>query len=151
MADLNFVPNTAGASTFRGVDGAGSGIIQEVVRVSWGPNTAENLVNTGGGALPVQDGGNSLTVDGTVSVNALPAGTNNIGDVDVVTLPALPAGTNNIGDVDVLSVVPGTGATNLGKAEDAVHTSGDTGVMALTVRSDAGGSLVGASGDYSPL
>src|SRR3972149_5469083 len=36
--------------------------------------------------------------------------------VDVLTLPALPAGTNNIGDVDVLSVIPGTGAANLGKA-----------------------------------
>lgn len=35
---------------------------------------------------------------------ALPAGTNNIGDVDVLTLPALPAGTNNIGDVDVLTL-----------------------------------------------
>lgn len=39
-----------------------------------------------------------------VAVNAaLPAGDNNIGNVDVVTLPALPAGTNNIGDVDVLT------------------------------------------------
>lgn len=35
----------------------------------------------------------------------LPAGTNNIGDVDVLTMPdvVLAAGTNNIGDVDVLS------------------------------------------------
>jgi len=33
---------------------------------------------------------------------SLPAGTNNIGDVDIAS--ALPAGTNNIGDVDVLSV-----------------------------------------------
>lgn len=33
---------------------------------------------------------------GTVT-NALPAGTNNIGDVDVLTLPSLPAGTNAIG------------------------------------------------------
>ena len=40
-----------------------------------------------------------------VQVNAaLPAGNNNIGDVDVASLPALPAGTNNIGDVDVLSL-----------------------------------------------
>lgn len=37
-------------------------------------------------------------------VGALPAGNNNIGDVDVATLPALAAGTNNIGDVDVLTV-----------------------------------------------
>lgn len=43
--------------------------------------------------------------DGSVSVgSALPAGTNNIGDVDVLTLPALPAGTNNIGDVDIASL-----------------------------------------------
>jgi hypothetical protein len=41
------------------------------------------------------------TVSGTVSVNPLPAGTANIGDVDVLTLPALPAGTNNIGHVTV--------------------------------------------------
>jgi hypothetical protein len=69
--------------------------------------------------------------------------------VDVVG--ALPAGTNNIGDVDVLSVVPGTGATNLGKAEDAAHTTGDVGVMALAVRFDAGGAIAGTDLDYSPL
>lgn len=52
-------------------------------------------------------------------VEALPAGTNNIGDVDVLSLPALPAGTNtigklaansgvDIGDVDVTSIAAGT-------------------------------------------
>lgn len=57
------------------------------------------------GVLSVDDNGGSLTIDGSVSITgAIPAGTNNIGDVDVLTLPALPAGTNNIGDVDVLSV-----------------------------------------------
>ena len=78
----------------------------------------------------------------TAITNALPAGDNNIGNVDLVTLPsgnlgqqamaaslsvvpasditdatyigdikfgeALPAGTNNIGDVDVLSIAAGT-------------------------------------------
>lgn len=122
------------------------------------------------GSVSVTDGGGSITVDGSVTAS-LAAGTNNIGDVDVLTLPALPAGTNNIGDVDVLtlpalptgantigsiasittSVTPGTGAANLGKAEDAVHASGDTGVMALAVRQDADTSLVSASGDYAPL
>lgn len=52
----------------------------------------------------INDSGNSITVDGTVTAN-LAAGTNNIGDVDVLTLPAIPAGTNNIGDVDVLTTV----------------------------------------------
>lgn len=45
-----------------------------------------------------------------VIATALPAGTNNIGDVDVLTLPALPAGTNNIGDVDVASGPTGASA-----------------------------------------
>jgi hypothetical protein len=49
--------------------------------------------------------GNELQVD---VVAALPAGDNNIGNVDIVTLPAIPAGTNNIGDVDIAG--PGTGA-----------------------------------------
>jgi hypothetical protein len=53
--------------------------------------------------------------------------------------------------VAVTSVIPGTGATNLGKAEDAAHTSGDVGVMALAVRNDAGTALAGTDGDYIPL
>lgn len=47
----------------------------------------------------------------------------------------------------ISSVVPGTGATNLGKAEDAVAASGDVGVFALAVRRDAPTSSA-AAGDY---
>jgi hypothetical protein len=57
----------------------------------------------------------------------------------------------DIGDVDVTSVVPGVGATNLGKAEDAVHGSGDTGVMSLAVRNDTLAALAGTDGDYAPF
>jgi hypothetical protein len=39
----------------------------------------------------------------------------------------------------------------LSKAEDAVHNSGDTGVMSLAVRNDTLASLVDADGDYAPL
>ena len=77
-------------------------------------------------------------------VAALPAGTNAIGKL------AANSGVD-IGDVDVLSIVPGTGATNLGKAEDAAHASGDTGVMALTVRTNTASSRSGTDGDYQPL
>lgn len=97
---------------------------------------------------------NATIASGTVAVSSLPAlaaGTNNIGDVDVLTLPALPAGTNNIGDVDVLSVIPGTAATNLGKAEDAAHTSGDVGVMALGVRNEGHDDFSGTDKDYVPI
>jgi hypothetical protein len=49
------------------------------------------------------------------------------------------------------SVTPGTGAAHLGKAEDAAHASGDTGVMALAVRSNTAASTGGTDGDYQPL
>lgn len=71
--------------------------------------------------------------------------------VVLATDVALPAGTNNIGDVDVLSVIPGTAATNLGKAEDAAHTTGDVGVMMLGVRNDSGATTFGGNGDYCPI
>lgn len=49
-------------------------------------------------------------------------------------------------------IIPGTAAADLGKAEDAAHTSGDVGVMSLGVRNDAAGTaLAGADGDYTPL
>ena len=69
--------------------------------------------------------------------------------VDVVA--ALPAGSNNIGDVDVLSVVPGYAATNLGKREDDPHANLDTGVMALAVRNDVLAALGSGDGDYAPI
>lgn len=97
------------------------------------------------GADGVNDGdvasGNPLPVTGTITAvtaisNALPAGTNNIGDVDVVSLPALPAGTNNIGDVDVatLPAITGTVTANAG-------TNLNTSLLAL----EAGGNLAGAA------
>jgi hypothetical protein len=68
-------------------------------------------------ALPA--GTNNIGDVDVLSLPALPAGTNNIGDVDVLSLPALPAGTNNIGDVDVLTL-PGIAGT-------AAHDSGVSG------------------------
>jgi hypothetical protein len=67
-----------------------------------------------------------------------------------VQVSSIAAGNNNIGDVDVASIVPGTGATNLGKAEDAAHTTGDVGVMTLGVRQSAQADF-GADGDYVPF
>jgi hypothetical protein len=55
-------------------------------------------------------------------IDPLPAGANNIGDVDVLSLPSLPAGNNNIGDVDVVSLPPLPAGTN---------NIGDVGVVSL--------------------
>lgn len=54
-------------------------------------------------------------------------------------------------DVDVTHIVPGTAASDLGKAEDNAHTSGDVGVMALAVRRDTAAASSGTTGDYEPL
>jgi hypothetical protein len=51
----------------------------------------------------------------------------------------------------VASETPGTAAANLGKAEDAAHTSGDTGVFTLGVRKDTNAQFTNADGDYSPF
>lgn len=45
----------------------------------------------------------------------------------------------------------GSAATGLGKAEDAAHSSGDVGVMALAVRRDTSAASSGTTGDYEPL
>lgn len=57
--------------------------------------------------------------------------------------------TANIATIGT-SVTPGTAAANLGKAEDAVHASGDTGVMNLAVANEALSSISGTDGDYTP-
>jgi hypothetical protein len=59
------------------------------------------------------------------------------------------ASISTVGSITT-SVTPGTGASNLGKAEDAAHVSGDVGVMALTVRSDTAAATAGTTGDYQP-
>lgn len=58
--------------------------------------------------------------------------------------------TGNIATIGT-SVTPGTAAANLGKAEDAAHSSGDTGVFALGVRNDALSAFSSADGDYTPI
>lgn len=62
----------------------------------------------------------------------------------------VPAGTSNIGDVDVLTLIPGTGAINLGKAIDVAAGASDTGVMVLNVRRDALITLTPIDGDFVP-
>lgn len=122
----------------------------------------------------------STTVDA-----ALPAGDNNIGNVDVVTMPTVTV-TDGAGAMNVIidssatltvtdgagalntivdsgtittvttltgttTLTPGTAAANLGKAEDAAHSSSDVGVMGLAVRLDSAASFAGTDGDYAPL
>ncbi len=88
----------------------------------------------------INDSGNSITVDGTVTAN-LAAGTNNIGDVDVLSIAA---GDNNIGNVDVVTM-PATGV------EDAAETAGGALLMMGAVRRDTAASSSGTTGDNSTI
>lgn len=123
-------------------------------------STVTNLSQMGGVAISLNTGvrdtgtqrvtiatDDSLAVTnaGTFAVQStLQTGSNAIGKL------AANSGVD-IGDVDILSVIPGSGATNLGKAEDAAHTTGDVGVMALSVRTNTATSRAGTDGDYQPL
>jgi hypothetical protein len=77
---------------------------------------------------------------------ALPAGTNNIGDVDVLTLPALPAGTNNIGDVDVLTLpaIP-AGSNEIGRIRYAKPTTSELSEAIVNFSSSGDNTIVSAT------
>jgi hypothetical protein len=70
-----------------------------------------------------------------------------IAQATAANLNATVAGTVAVSSIST-SIVPGTAATNLGKAEDAVAASGDTGVFSLFVRNDTLTSNASAAGDY---
>lgn len=58
--------------------------------------------------------------------------------------------TNGL-DVDVTRIIPGTGATHLGKAVDSAAGATDTGVASLVVRDDALSTLTPVDGDYTRM
>lgn len=119
----------------------------------------EGLLTTIGadtGTLAGAVAGSEVQVD---VVAALPAGTNNIGDVDVLTLPALPAGTNAIGKlaanggVDIGDVTINNAA---GASAVNIQDGGNTITVDGTVTANAGtgtfatAELPDATSTYAP-
>jgi hypothetical protein len=131
LAD-NITLNAGSGGAVLATDDVG-GVHYQLIKVAYGAADAATPVTTAA-PLPVDLRSNNLG-----------------GNLNVAVAAAIPAGSNNIGDVDVLSMEPGTGATALGKAEDGAHATGDVGVMGLAVRQDTPGNLSGADGDYEPL
>lgn len=121
------------------VDGGGDGASTPILAGEGVKASALRVV------LPTDAGDVKVTLDSEAVV--LGAGSAAIGKL------AANSGVD-VGDVDVLTcgaISPGTAAANLGKAEDAAHSSGDVGVMALAIRDDTIGAFSGAEGDYEPL
>lgn len=125
-----------------------------------GTSTYTEATSKGELILAVRRDADTTLVDTTNEMTPLQV--NAGGQLKVAVIAALPAGTAaigklaansgvDIGDVDITSVTPGTAAGNLGKAEDAGHTTGDTGVMALAVRNDTPTAISGTDLDYTPI
>lgn len=126
--------------------------------------TPANTSGTDGDYEFLQISAGRLWASATIDA-ALPAGTNGIGKLTAnsgVTIGAVEIAAaqtlstvTTVGTVTTLtgttSLTPGTAATNLGKAEDAGHSSGDVGVMTLAVRNDTAAALAGTTLDYIPL
>lgn len=69
----------------------------------------------------------------------------------VATIQWMKQRGNIVPGLTVGQIFPGNSATSLGKAEDAVHASGDVGVMMLGVRNDSNASFTSGDGDYTPF
>lgn len=99
--------------------------------------------------LVTPDANSSVNVS-QVGGNSISAG-NGVSGTGVQRVTIASDSTGNIATIGT-SVTPGTSAAHLGKAEDAAHASGDTGVMSLGVRKATLADLsAGATdGDYEP-
>jgi hypothetical protein len=91
---------------------------------------------SGGQPIPVSDGGGSLTTDTLQLPTALVGGR-----LDVVVGTSLPAGTNNIGDVDVLTVPAPLSTTGGGTEALALRVTLASDSTGLVSVDDNGGSL----------
>lgn len=126
MADnVTLDPGSGGAVIATDDDGTAQ---HQYVKVEFGGDGTFTKVTSAVG-LPVSDAGGSLTVDGTVTAE--------LSATDNAVLDAIEADTTTI-----------AGAV---KAEDAAHTTADTGIPALAVRRDTPTSLAGTDNDYLPL
>lgn len=77
-----------------------------------------------------------------------------IGGVKWQRVKVCYGGDGSATDVSTSAPLPVTvlaAATNIAKAEDAVHADGDTGVFCLTVRKDTAAQVAGTDGDYSAI
>lgn len=102
-------------------------------------SAAGTLITDTGGSLNVNVT-NTVTVTATdLDIRDLDAAQDNVAISDGTDTLAINA------DGSINAQVP------FDYAEDSAHASGDIGAFILAVRNDAGGSMVSADGDYSPL
>ncbi len=166
MADSD-VSITAGSGTKIDTRTVGAGVDEHrQVMVIGDPSTASDVATVTAanglkvdvtrvvGSVTIGDGSQNIAIDSAQSdaenngVNSLHTSSRNY-VFNGTTWDRNRGDITNGLDVDVTRIVPGTGPTHLGKAEDTAHVDGDTGVLILGVRNHNSGSTV--DGDYSAI
>lgn len=146
-----------GGTTWYGIseaDRTDSNIIESGYTTLTNTLRAWQISNPGWDSVRVRS---TAVASGTVNVRISPSAAPTSAGASVSVGVALPTGANTIGAVtgtgtfavQTTSDTPGTGATNLGKAEDAASASGDTGVFTLGVRNDTVADTTNTNGDYT--
>lgn len=148
---------TAGSGTPIAADKIGDDYYQ-VVKLGLGADGAlDGVVDAGSqlsaASIPVVLASDHADVKVTLDSEAVTA---NLGATDNAVLDDIASSlaqclaTNSENQFLVYPII-GTFANDLGKAEDAEHTSGDTGVFSLAVRTDTPAASSGSAGDYEAL
>lgn len=129
---------------------------------SWGAFSALPAANSSAGATQALSAGTGTGVNAFSYNTELPIGATHVrmrasafgasGTVNIriaqSSQPRFPGIGSIAGVTQINAIIPGASATNLGKTEDAVAASGDTGVFALGVRNDAQATSTSGDGDY---
>lgn len=140
-----YVTLTDGAGNLAPASGGGSSNPNGQATMA---NSAPVVVSSDQSAIPVTL--TSTTITGTVA--ATQSGTWTVQPGNTANTTAWKVDGSAVtqpisGAVTITSLVPGVAATSLGKAEDAAHSSGDTGVFSLGVANEAQ-TVLANDGDY---
>lgn len=117
MADNVVLNAGAGGDTVAADDVAG--VKYQVVKLAVGADGAAALV-ANANPVPVSDAGGTLTVDGTVEIGAT-----SLAALETISVAAIAAGDNNIGNVDIVSLPASTNTIEV--VGDAAHDAAAAG------------------------
>ena len=133
----------------------GSAITAKGFAVAGTDGTNAQIISvTSAGLVNIADGGGSITVDGTVAATQSGNWTVRNADGAGNALTSATRGSEQALSVQIVDA-SGNQVASFGGgtqyAEDAVHSTGATGTLALVVRSDTAASTAGTDGDYAAL
>lgn len=150
MADnVTADPGTGGATFATDDDGTAH---HPYVKLEWGADNTQTKVAAGANALPIQDGGNAITVDGTVAVS----GTVTV-DGSGVTQPVSNAGLTELAaainassqmDVNIAASAATVAVSNAGLTELAAAINASSQMDVNIAASAATVTVTGAGGTF---